>query len=55
MDNDFMAQVEIELDDLRTQVKMLTDAMLQIPHINMEADPSRPQGVVVSPPALVAK
>jgi hypothetical protein len=53
MDNDWMAQVEMQLDSLRSQVEMLTKAVTQIPQINMEADPSRPQGVVVEPAALV--
>lgn len=54
MDNDFMAQVEIALDELRTRVQMLEDAVTKIPQINMQADPSRPSGVIVEPAALAA-
>lgn len=48
-----MAQTEIALDELRTKIRLLEDAVTQIPQINFEVDPSRPQGVVVEPSALV--
>lgn len=53
MDEEFYASLERTLDDLRTRVKALEDAMTQIPQINMQADPSRPAGVVVEPAAVV--
>lgn len=54
MDQEFLASLERTLDDLRTRVKSLEDAVQQIPQINMQSDPSRPAGVVVEPAALVA-
>lgn len=54
MDNDFMANVEIALDEFRTKIAALELAVTQIPQINFQADPSRPAGVVVEPAALAA-
>jgi hypothetical protein len=47
MENDFYGSVEILLDDLLTRVKLLEEAVTQIPQINMQPDPSRPAGVIV--------
>lgn len=47
-----MQQLEIRLDEMSTSIKALELAVMQIPHINMETDPSRPAGVVVEPAAL---
>jgi hypothetical protein len=55
IDNEWMGSVEQQLDDLRSQVAALNTAVTQIPQINMQADPSRPAGVVVEPAALVAE
>lgn len=52
MENDFFAQIEIRLDELTMKVASLEKAVTQIPQINMETDPSRPEGVVVEPAAL---
>lgn len=52
MDLEFLAQLTITLDELRTRVKLLEEAVTQIPRINFQADPSRPAGVVVEPAAL---
>lgn len=52
MQIDFYAELEITLDEFRTRIKMLEDAVTKIPQINMQVDPSRPAGVVVEPAAL---
>jgi len=52
MDNEFWAQFEISLDDLRTRLAAVEKALTQIPQINMQTDPSRLSGVVVEPAAL---
>lgn len=52
MDIDYLAQLEIRLDLIETRIKSLELALTQIPLIDMQADPSRPQGVVVEPAAL---
>lgn len=52
MDLEFLAQLTITLDELRTRVKMLEEAVTQIPQINFQVDPSRPAGVLVTPAAL---
>lgn len=49
MDTEYFGRIEIALDDLRTRVKALEEAVTQIPQINFSADPSRPQGVEVAP------
>lgn len=49
-----MQQVEIALDEFRTRISALENAVTQIPQINMQADPSRLPGVVVEPAALVS-
>lgn len=54
MDNDFMAQVEIRLDEMNTRLLAAELALVQIPQINFQTDPSRLPGVVVAPAALVA-
>lgn len=55
MDNDFMAQVEIRLDEMQSRITALEKAVTQIPQINFQADPSRLPGVVVEPAALSVK
>lgn len=52
MDNDFIAHVEKTLDEFRTRIEGLEKAVMQIPQINFQTDPSRPQTVVVEPAAL---
>jgi hypothetical protein len=54
MDNEFMAQIVMQLDDMETRLKAAELALVQIPQINFETDPSRLPGVVVQPAALVA-
>lgn len=54
MEKEFYGQLEMTLDDLRTRIKLLEDAVTQIPQINFEVDPSRPAGVIVEPAALVS-
>lgn len=53
IESDYYAQLEMTLDELKVRVKALEDAVTAIPQINFEADPSKPQGVVVEPAALV--
>jgi hypothetical protein len=52
MDIDYLAELEITLDLIQTRLKAVETALTQLPLINMQADPSRPEGVVVEPAAL---
>lgn len=52
MDNDYLAQLEMTLDDFRTRIKALEDALTRLPNVNMQPDPSRTPGVVVEPAPL---
>lgn len=54
MNNEYFAQIESELDTLRTRVAALEKAVTQIPQITYEVDPSKLPGVRVQPAALVA-
>lgn len=53
MDMEYIRQLEQTLDEFRSQIKALENAVTQIPQINMQVDPSRPAGVIVEPAALV--
>lgn len=55
MDNNYLTQLESQLDDMQTRLKALETAVTQIPQINFQADVTRPAGVVVAPAALVVK
>jgi hypothetical protein len=52
MDMEYLGQLEQTLDEFRTKIKALEDAVTKIPQINMQVDPSRPAAVVVEPAAL---
>jgi len=52
MEMEFFQSLEITLDEMRSKIEALELAVTQIPQINFQADPSRPQGVVVEPAAL---
>lgn len=53
MDTEYLGEIESRLDDLTTRLKAAEKALTQIPQINLQADPSRPPGVIVEPTALV--
>lgn len=53
MDNDFYAQLEIRLDEMATRIKTLEDALLALPNVYRQPDPSRPAGIVVAPGVLL--
>lgn len=53
MDTEYLATLESRLDNLSTRLDAAEKALMQIPQINMQADPSRPPGVIVEPAALV--
>lgn len=55
MDQEYMRALEIAIDELQTKVAALEKAVTQIPQINMETDPSRPDVVNVEPAALVVE
>lgn len=48
-----MQSVERQLDDLRTRLVAVEAALLQLPHVIEQADPSFPPGVLVDPAVLV--
>lgn len=49
MDIDLIAEFERRLDDYQTRIELLEKAITQLPHIGMQSDPSRQQGVSVPP------
>ena len=49
MDINYYAYVEQELDRLRSRVSAMEEAMVQLPAVDYEPDPSRLQGVKVAP------
>lgn len=53
MDEEFYAMVERSFDELRMKIAAIEDALVKLPFINMEADPSRPQVIKVDPAGLV--
>jgi hypothetical protein len=53
MDNEFMRQLEMRLDDMNSRLKSAELALTQVPQINFQVDPSRPAGVIVEPDSLV--
>lgn len=49
MDIDFFAHVEQTLDNYKSRIEALEAAMIQLPSVEMQPDPSRLPGVVVAP------
>lgn len=49
MDIDFFAHVEQTLNNFGDRIAALEKALLQLPDVEMEPDPSRPQVVVPAP------
>lgn len=49
MDIDFFAEVERRLDDYKTRIEALETALVELPNVTYEPDPSRLPGVRVEP------
>lgn len=52
MDIDFFSYVEQTLDDYKNRIEALEKALIQLPSVEFQPDPSRLPGVRVSPAAL---
>jgi hypothetical protein len=54
MDIDFFANIEQTFDDFRNRIEALEKALIALPGVNYEADPSRLPRVKVDPAAIPA-
>lgn len=54
MDIDFAAYVEQALDDYKNRIEALEQALIQLPSVEYQPDPSRLPGVRVRPAAAPA-